>query len=426
MANKQIDLLITNIGTALTLAGPQRARVGAEMKEVGAVSQAAIAIVDGTIYAIGTETDVLAQISAYDVAKRIDAGGRLVTPGLVDPHTHLVHGGSREHELALKIEGVPYLEILARGGGILSTVRATTAASEAELYDQAWQSLNEMLLHGTTTVEAKSGYGLDLDVELKQLRVAHELDAEHPIDIVHTFMGAHAIPTAYKEDPEQFVNLLVDVMIPEVAKRGMAEFCDVFCEQGVFSVEQSRRILTAARAHGLKLKIHADEIVSLGGAELAAELQCRSAEHLMATSEQGITRMAESGVIGVLLPATSFNLATGTYAPARAMIDAGMAIALSTDYNPGSSPTESMQFVQTCACLYLRMTPAEVLTATTINAAFAIDRGDTVGSLEVGKQADIVLWKTDNFDYVPYHFGINHVDKVFKGGRLVVDGGRIV
>ncbi len=426
MTKQNIDLLITNIGKCLTLEGPKRARTGAEMKELGEIEKAAIAIVDGKIFAVGTEQEVLEQLKNHAITEQIDAGGALVTPGLVDPHTHLVHGGSREHELALKIEGVPYLEILSRGGGILSTVRSTIEASEQELYDQAWKSLNEMLLHGTTTVEAKSGYGLNLDVELKQLRVAHQLDEKHPIDLVHTFMGAHAIPLEYKEDPERFVDLLINEMIPEVARLGLAEFCDIFCEQGVFSVEQSRRILSAAREHGMKLKIHADEIVSLGGAELAAELQCRSAEHLMATDDKGIQAMKDSGVIGVLLPATSFNLATGKFAPARKMIEAGMAIALSTDYNPGSSPTESMQMVQTCGCLYLRMTPAEVLTATTINAAYAIDRGDQVGSLEVGKKADIVIWKSKNLEYIPYHFGINHVDHVIKAGKLVVNKGQLV
>lgn len=426
MAKQTIDLLITNIGKCLTLKGPNRARAGSEMRELGEIENAAIAINDGKIMAIGTEQEMMEQLKDCDIIEQLDADGALVTPGLVDPHTHLVHGGSREHELALKIEGVPYLEILARGGGILSTVRSTTEASEQELFDQAWKSLNEMLLHGTTTVEAKSGYGLSLDTELKQLRVAHQLDEQHPIDLVHTFMGAHAIPLEYKEDPERFVDLLIDKMIPEVARLGLAEFCDIFCEQGVFNVEQSRRILSAAREHGMKLKIHADEIVSLGGAELAAELRCRSAEHLMATDDAGIQAMKESGVIGVLLPATSFNLAMGKYAPARKMIEAGMAIALSTDYNPGSSPTESMQMVQTCGCLYLRMIPAEVLTATTINAAYAIDRGDQVGSLEIGKKADIVIWKNKNLEYIPYHFGINHVNYVIKAGRLVVDQGRLV
>lgn len=426
MAEQNIDLLITNIGKCLTLSGPNRARIGEEMKELREIEKAAIAIHGGKIYAIGTEQEVLEQVKGKPIMEQIDAEGKLVTPGLVDPHTHLVHGGSREHELALKIEGVPYLDILAKGGGILSTVRHTREASAEELYNQAWASLDQMLMHGTTTVEAKSGYGLNLETEIKQLEVAHQLDQKHPIDLVHTFMGAHAIPLDYKADPDRFVDLIIEEMLPEIARLGLAEFCDIFCEQGVFSVEQSRRILSAAREHGLKLKIHADEIVSLGGAELAAELQCRSAEHLMATNDEGIQAMQQAGVIGVLLPATSFNLATGKYAPARKMINAGMAIALSTDYNPGSSPTESMQMVHTCGCLYLRMTPAEVLTATTINAAYAIDRGDEVGSLEVGKKADVVIWKTRNFEYIPYHFGINHVDRVIKAGRLVVEDGRVI
>jgi len=420
---KTVDLLITNIGKCLTLAGPKRARIGKEMREIGEIEEAAIAVANGKIVAVGREKDVLQQIKGANPARTIDANGRLVTPGLVDPHTHLVHGGSREHELALKIEGVPYLEILARGGGILSTVRATRQASEEELYAQAYASLNRMLLHGTTTVEAKSGYGLSLEAERKQLRVAHRLDQEHPIDLVHTFMGAHAVPDEYKSNPDGYVDLIIEEMIPVIASEGLAEFCDIFCERGVFTVEQSRRILLAARQHGLKLKIHADEIEALGGSELAGELRCTSAEHLMDTGDTGIESLKNGGVIAVLLPATSFNLAIGRYAPARKMIEKGVAVALSTDYNPGSSPTESMQIVMTCASLYLRMRPEEVLTAVTINAAYAIDRGEQVGSLEVGKKADIVLWNSKNLEYIPYHFGVNHVDTVIKAGRVVVEHG---
>lgn len=420
----KIDLLITNIGSCLTLAGPARVRVGNELKDVGEIRGAAIAISDGHIVAVGSEQQVKEQLRGATILEHLDAQGRLVTPGLVDPHTHLVHAGSREHELALKIEGVPYLEILARGGGILHTVRHTRAATKELLYAQAKESLDQMLLHGTTTVEAKSGYGLNLETEIMQLEVAHQLDEHHPMDIVHTFMGAHAVPEEFKGQEDEYVDLVLKEMIPEIARRQLAEFCDVFCEKGVFSVEQSRRILQTAKKYGMKLKIHADEIEVLGGSQLAAQMGCRSAEHLMATDEEGIKALAEAGVIGVLLPATSFNLATGKFAPARKMIEAGMGIALATDYNPGSSPTESMQMVQTIACLYLRMTPAEVWTATTINAAYAIDRGDEIGSLEVGKKADIVLWNCNNFEYIPYHFGINHVHTVIKNGKVVVENGK--
>lgn len=422
----QIDLLIHNIGLLATLQGPNRARCGDEMSEVGYISQAAIAISAGKIVAVGPEEEVLKQVKNNTVKQKMDAKGCFVTPGLVDPHTHLVHGGSRENELDLKLKGVPYLDILARGGGILSTVRATRSASEDELYHKAKKSLDTMLLYGATTVEAKSGYGLTLEDELKQLRVTKRLQENHTVDLVSTFMGAHAVPVEYKGQGKEYIRLIINKMLPEVKRQGLAEFCDVFCEDGVFSVEESREILLAARELGFGLKIHADEIEPLGGAELAGELDTISAEHLLAATDEGLASMAEAGVIGVCLPATSFNLRAKQHAQARKMIELGVPIALSTDYNPGSSPTESPQIVMTMGCLNLGMTPEEVLTAMTINAAYAIGRGDVVGSIEVGKQADIVLFDAKNLAYLPYHFGINHVDTVVKRGEVVIKEKQIV
>ncbi|KQX46750.1 MULTISPECIES: imidazolonepropionase [unclassified Paenibacillus] len=426
MENNRIDLLIHNIGTLITMQGTQEPRRGGEMSEVAAVRSGAVAIKDGIIVAAGTEEEVLAQIGEWPVTQKHDAEGKLVTPGLIDPHTHLVHGGSRENELALKLKGASYLEILAQGGGILSTVRSTRQASEEELYVKAKKSLDTMLSYGVTTAEAKSGYGLTLDDELKQLRVTRKLNQEHPVDLVSTFMGAHMVPEEYKGRSQEFVQLIIEEMLPEVKRQGLAEFCDVFCEHGVFSVEESEQILLAAKAMGFGLKIHADEIEPMGGAQLAGKLGCISAEHLIAASDEGLEAMQRAGVIAVCLPATSFNLRLKHHARARRMIEMGLPVALSTDYNPGSSPTESMQLVMTLGCLNLGMTPEEVLTAVTINAAHAIGKADEIGSLEAGKQADLVIFNADNLAYLPYHFGINHVHSVFKQGKMVVaDGKRI-
>jgi len=426
MENHSIDLLVYNIGVLVTMQGKPGPRTGSDMSEVAAVENGAIAVRDGKIVAVGREAEVLEQIAGLAVKQKWNAEGRLVTPGLVDPHTHLVHGGSRENELALKLKGVPYLDILAQGGGILSTVRATRQATEEELYLKAKGSLDKMLLHGTTTVESKSGYGLTLTDELKQLRVTKRLHEEHPVDLVSTFMGAHAVPVEYKEQPSAYVDLLINEMLPEVKRQGLAEFCDVFCEHGVFTVEESRQILTAAKEMGFGIKIHADEIEPMGGAQLAGELGCISAEHLLAASDEGLEAMRQAGVIAVCLPATSFNLRLKSHARARTMIEMGVPVALSTDYNPGSSPTESMQLVMTLGCLNLGMTPEEVICAMTINAAHAIGKADTIGSLEAGKQADIVVFNSSNLAYLPYHFGINHVNTVIKNGKVVVSDGQLV
>ncbi|TVY01041.1 imidazolonepropionase [Paenibacillus cremeus] len=425
-ADRKVDLLITGIGRLVTPVG-SHPRGGKEMAVLKEIPQAAIAIAGGRIVLADAEATVLRALGDAVIGEVLDAGGRLAMPGLVDAHTHLVHAGSREHESALKRSGVPYLEILARGGGILSTMKATRTASEQALYDQARRSLDEMLLQGTTTVEAKSGYGLCLEDELKQLSVTRELSKTHPIELVSTFMGAHAVPPEYQGRPDAYVELVVDVMLPKVAEAGLASFCDVFCERGVFTQEQSRRILTEAKRHGLRPKIHADELESLGGLQLAAEVGATSAEHLLVSDDAGLQALADGGVIPVLLPGTSFNLGLNKHARAREMMDQfHLPVTLATDYNPGSSPTESMQLIMALAQIHLRMTPEEIVTACTINAANAIGRGSEIGTLEAGKQADVVIFDVPTLAYLPYHFGINHTFGVIKKGRAAVWNRRLV
>ena len=417
------DLILKNIGKLVTMQGSSSFRVKEEMNKINIIENAYIAVKNGKILAIGVG-DEFGNLCGDDT-KIHDAEGLLVTPGLIDSHTHLIHGGSRENEFSMKLNGVPYIEILNNGGGILSTVKATKEASEEELYKKAKKSLDRMLEFGVTTVEEKSGYGLELNTEIKQLEVARALDKNHPVDLVHTFLGAHAVPEEYKENHKAYIDILVDVMMPKIKDMGLAEFCDVFCEEGVFTIEESEYILQKAKEMGYKLKIHADEIESLGGAELAAKLGCVSADHLMAASDEGIKMMAENNVVANILPATSFNL-NKNYADCRKMIDMGAIVSLSSDYNPGSCPSENLQLVMQLGCLHLKMTPNEVLTAVTINAAYAIDRADKIGSIEVGKNADFVVFDAFNVEYLMYHFGINHTKKVYKNGNLVVDNKVVV
>ena len=417
------DLILKNIGKLVTMQGSSSFRVKEEMNKINIIENAYIAVKNGKILAIGVG-DEFGNLCGEET-KIHDAEGLLVTPGLIDSHTHLIHGGSRENEFSMKLNGVPYIEILNNGGGILSTVKATKEASEEELYKKAKKSLDRMLEFGVTTVEEKSGYGLELNTEIKQLEVARVLDKNHPVDLVHTFLGAHAVPEEYKENHKAYIDILVDVMMPKIKDMGLAEFCDVFCEEGVFTIEESEYILQKAKEIGYKLKIHADEIESLGGAELAAKLGCVSADHLMAASDEGIKMMAENNVVANILPATSFNL-NKNYADCRKMIDMGAIVSLSSDYNPGSCPSENLQLVMQLGCLHLKMTPNEVLTAVTINAAYAIDRADKIGSIEVGKNADFVVFDARNVEYLMYHFGINHTKKVYKNGNLVVDNKVVV
>ncbi len=410
------DLIIYHVSQLYTLNGNNNLRQGNEMKQVGMIENGFIASLKGKIIAIGSGEDYLLYKS--EKTKFVNGWGLILTPGLIDSHTHLVHGGSREHEFEQKLSGVPYLEILKVGGGILSTVEATKKASFSELYDKAKKSLDMMLTYGVTTVEAKSGYGLELETELKQLKVAKKLNETHPVDIKSTFLGAHAVPVKYKEKKSQYIEEIIKMM-PIIKEKGLAEYCDVFCEDEVFSIEESRYILNEAKKHGFKLKIHADEIVPLGGATLACELGCVSADHLMASTKADFINLAKNKVVANLLPATSFSL-NKDFAKAREMIERGCGVALSSDYNPGSCPSENLQFVMQLGSIKLKMLPTEVLNAVTINAACAINEEARIGSLEVGKDADYILFDCPNLDYLLYHFGINHVKDVYKLGKLVV------
>lgn len=413
------SLIIKNISNLITLKGENRPRIKEEMRNIGIIKNGIVAIADDRIIYSG-QGELPDSISTDENTVVLNGEGKTVTPGLVDSHTHLVHGGSRENELAMKLKGVKYLDILKAGGGIHSTVKATKEATFNELYDKAKKSLDIMLSFGTTTVEAKSGYGIDdFQTELKQMEVAKKLNQDHPIDIVSTFLGAHAVPQSYKENVDGFVDVLINEMIPEVSRRKLAKFCDVFCEEGVFDVKQSKRILLAGKEHGLIPKIHADEIEPLGGAELASEIGCITADHLVAASERGMDMMAQKGVIANLLPATSFNLQSGKFAQGRKMIDMGIPVSLSTDYNPGSCPTENLQLVMSFASIIMKLTPEEVIIAVTINGACALGLENEIGSIQEGKKADLVIFDAPNIEYIIYHFGINHAEKVIKNGLIV-------
>lgn len=412
------DILIRNARILTCKSnGPKR---GEEMQDLGIIENGFIAVENGIILELGNG-DGSEYVDKHTQVE--DAKGRVVMPGFVDPHTHLVHYGSRENELEMKLKGVSYIDILKAGGGILSTVRATRSASFEDLTKKLLKSLDLMLMWGTTTVEAKSGYGLNFVDEVKCLEVLK--DAKHPVDIVRTYMGAHAVPEEYKGNTEGYINLMMDKIIPYVAENDLAEFIDCFCEEGVFSLEESERILLRGKELGLKIKIHADEIEPMGGAQLAGKLHAASAEHLVAASDEGIEAMKEGGVIPTLLPGTSFYLRLGKFARARKMIDMGLPVALATDYNPGTCPTESLQGIMVFASMGMGMTPQEVINAMTINSAHAVNRGDAVGSLEKGKKADILMMDAPNENYMIYHFGINHVINVIKDGRFVVRDGRL-
>ena len=418
----EITLLIKNANQVVTSRGAsEKPLSGTGQKALTVIEDGAVAVCGETIALVGSTAEVLDKIQVDDSTKVLDASGKVVLPGLVDPHTHVVFGGSREHELALKLQGVPYLEILARGGGILSSVEATRAASKEELIAGGIKSCQQMLAQGTTTAEAKSGYGLTTKAEIKTLEAIKAVDQAQPVDLIPTFLGAHAVPKEYKENPDGYLDVVIKDMLPQVVEKNLARYCDVFCEEGIFSVEQSRRVLMAARNLGLGLKMHADEISPLGGSELAAELGAVSADHLLVISDQGIENMAAAGVIGVILPGTTFYLCEDHYAPARKMIEAGVPVALATDFNPGSSPNNNLQLIVNIACLYLRMTPPEVINAITINAAHAIGRSEQVGSLEEGKMADLALFAAPNYDYLAYRYGTNLISTVIKKGKIVVE-----
>ena len=419
------ELLITNAEQLVTLAGPARPRRGEEMRTPGIIEDGAVLVRDVEIIAAGTTSEI--EPVADPGALRIDARERVVMPGFVDAHTHPVFAGTREDEYEMRTLGLTYQEIALRGGGILSTVRKTRLATEEELFELALPRLRLMLEHGTTTIEAKSGYGLTVEDELKILRVIRRLDRETPLELVPTFLGAHEIPDEYRGSPESigsredYIRLIVEEMLPRVASEGLAEYADIFCESHVFTLEESKRVLERAKALGLGIRFHADQLSCGGGASLAAELGAATADHLEWTDEEGVESLCRAAVMPVLLPGAVFNLGLTRHAPARAMIEAGLSVVLATDFNPGSSPTPSMQMILSIACTQMRMTPAEAVTAATINAAYSLNRGARLGSLEAGKQADIVIFDCSDYRQIPYLFGINHASIVIKSGRVVVD-----
>ncbi|MDQ7858771.1 MAG: imidazolonepropionase [Armatimonadota bacterium] len=414
------DLIVLHAAELLTLAGdPAGPRVGPALAEVGLVTDGAVAAADGQIVAAGPTPEVLDLVRPARRARRIDATGRAVLPGFVDPHTHLIFAGDRTDEFERRLRGASYQEIAAAGGGILSTVAATRAADEETLVRLGWGRLDRMLACGTTTAEAKSGYGLTVDDELKQLRAVHRLSARHDVDLVATLLAAHAVPPEFAAAPDAYVALITDDLLPLVADEDLAEFCDAFCDVGAFTVEQSRAVLEAGDDLGLRPKLHADEFADVGGARLAAELEAISADHLLRASDDGLRAMAAAGVIGVLLPGTAFFLGL-PYADARRIIEQGVPVALATDFNPGTSPTWSMPAVIALACAGMKLTPAEAIAAATINAAWAIGLADEVGSLEPGKAADLVILDAPDHRALAMHFGAPLVRTVVKRGRVVV------
>ncbi|KPJ79093.1 MAG: imidazolonepropionase [Deltaproteobacteria bacterium SG8_13] len=412
------NIIIKNASELVTCSG-FRAKCGAEMSDLRVIDSGAVVIRNGVIQAVGPSGQALAGVDESDFSV-IDASGKAVLPGFVDSHTHLVFGGYRAEEFGWRLRGDSYMEIMQRGGGIVNTVDATRKASRQQLVDSGMRRLDSMLSFGVTTVEGKSGYGLDRDTEIKQLEAMRELNRLHPVEVVPTFLGAHAVPGDYKGREDAFIDLLITDVMPLAAAGGLSEFCDVFCERGVFSIEQSRRLLLKAREMGLKLKLHADEIVRLGGAELAAELGAVSADHLLQASDEGIDRLAAAGVIATLLPGTAFSLRE-PYARARTMIDRGCAVALATDFNPGSCFTESIPLILALATLHMNITTEEAITAMTINGAAALNRAETIGSLDVGKQGDLIVLEFPSYHFIPYHIGVSTVEKVIKGGRVVFE-----
>jgi imidazolonepropionase len=413
-------LLITGGSQLLTLrgGGPRR---GASLSKLGMIDDGAVLVREGLIVA----TDTRARIESRKDARRaekIDVGGRVILPGFVDSHTHLVHAASRAEEYELKIQGVSYEEIARQGGGILNSVKRLRAATSDALKRRALAALQEFAAYGTTTVEAKSGYGLDVASELKILQLHRELNRAQPLEIVSTFLGAHVVPAEYRGSPdgaERYVELLTEQLLPEVVNEGLAEFCDAFCDRGAFTRSQSKRILSEGQQHGLVPRLHAEQLSRTGAAQLAVELEAASCDHLEHINSSDIRRLAESRTVATLLPGCDFHLGWKEYAPARKLIEAGAIVALATDYNPGTCPTVSMPMILSLACTQLRMTPAEAIAAATINAAFALRRDKRIGSLEAGKQADLAVFAVEDYREIPYYFGMNRCWMTMKRGEII-------
>lgn len=415
------DMLVKDIGQLILPESSLTPLKGEQMKGLSIKEEAAFAVSEGKIAWIGSNKEA----GTLDAELIISANNKVVSPGLVDSHTHLVFGGSREGELELKQQGMPYLEILEKGGGILSTVAATRQSTEEELVKKAAHHLETSIAHGVTTLEAKSGYGLDKETELKQLRVVKTLSRVYPITLVSTFLGPHAIPPEYKENVSAFIEEMIS-LLDVIREEESAEFVDIFCEKGVFSIEQSMIFLKAAKKRGYGLKMHADEMNALGGTELAVSLGAVSVDHLVAATDSGIEKLASSNTVAVLLPGTTFYLGKNTYAKARRIIDKGGAVALATDFNPGSSVTENLQVIMSLAALKLNMTAEEIWNAVTVNAAHAIGQSKKAGTLELGRKADFVIWDIPTYQYLPYHYGINHADAVYVKGKKIWERARVI
>ena len=414
---READFLAENAAQLVTITPSPRATEPEE--RLGVIRNGTLAAKGGRIVWVGPAAETSKQVSLLPGGKEMDASGKVVLPGFIDSHTHLIFAGTREKEFELRLQGASYQEIAAKGGGIKSTVEKTRKASKEELVQIGKKNLDSMLSLGTTTVEAKTGYGLSTKDEIKMLEALRDLGREHPVEVVPTFLGAHEIPPEYAGRTEDYVQQVIEEMIPAAAEKKLAAFCDVFCETGVFSLEQSRRILEAGKRHGMIPKLHADELTPLGGAELAAEIGAASADHLLFISDKGMEAMARKGVVATLLPGTAFFLFLGRYAPARQMISKGVTVALASDFNPGSCMTESLPMITTIACTQMRMTPAEAILGITLNAAKALRKEKEIGSLEPGKQADLVVLDIPDYRHLSYHFGVNHVWKVVKKGRIV-------
>ena len=412
------NLIIKNASELVTSPGFE-AKKGEEMKNIGVIENGAVIITDGKIAKVGETNEILKgfDLKGYEV---IDATGKAVLPGFVDSHTHFVFGGYRDKEFNMRLEGRSYTEISQAGGGIVSTVKNTREASHEELFESGLERLDSMAHFGVTTVESKSGYGLETETEIKQLEVMDDLIDAHPLDIVKTYMGAHEVPADFEGTTDEFVDYLIEEGLPSIKERNLAEFCDIFTEEGVFDVEQSRRLLNAAKDMGFKLRMHADEIVPIGGAGLAAEVGAFSADHLLKASDEDLTAMRDAGVIATLLPGTAFSLKED-YARARFIIDNGGALALGSDYNPGSCHSNSIPLIIALATIYMGMTIEETITALTLNGAAALDRADTVGSLDVGKKGDVIILDAPSYNFLSYNFGVNLVETVVKEGQVIVD-----
>jgi imidazolonepropionase len=412
------SIIIKNASQLVTCSG-FKAKQGKAMSDLHIIDDGAVVIENGIITAVGKTGEVLTKFEETGF-KTIDATGKAVLPGFVDSHTHFVFAGYRAEEFSWRLRGESYMDIMNRGGGIASTVKATREASREDLIESGRKRLDSMLSFGVTTVEGKSGYGLDEKTEIKQLEVMETLDSLHAVDIVKTFLGAHAVPEDFKGREDKFIDYMTDSVMPQVAHQNLTEFCDIFCEKDVFSLEQSKRLLLKAKELGFKLKIHVDEISPLGGAELAAGLGAVSADHLLHASDKGIAEMAKGGIVATLLPGTAFSLRE-PYARGRYMIDQGCAVALATDLNPGSCFSESIPLIFILATLYMDITIEEAVTALTINGAAAIDRADRIGSIDVGKAGDVIILEFPSYKYIPYHIGVSCVEKVIKNGNIVFD-----